>query len=54
MLRRQYVHQADLSAFETAAEPRFLEGTGSLILDRVNKLAYAAISLRTDATVVCN
>lgn len=27
---------------------RFLEGTGSMILDRVNKIAYAAISERTD------
>jgi len=26
----------------------FLEGTGSMILDRVNKIAYAAISERTD------
>lgn len=26
----------------------FLEGTGSIILDRVNKIAYAAISPRTD------
>jgi hypothetical protein len=27
---------------------RFLEGTGSMILDRSNKIAYAAISQRTD------
>lgn len=27
---------------------RFLEGTGSLILDRQHKIAYAAISVRTD------
>ncbi len=26
----------------------FLEGTGSIILDRVNKIAYAAVSPRTD------
>ena len=29
----------------------FLEGTGSMILDRTNKIAYAALSMRTDKTV---
>ncbi len=35
----------------TDSEPEnvFLEGTGSMVLDRVNKIAYAAISERTDA-----
>ncbi|MFT4660595.1 MAG: hypothetical protein ACI8XB_000863 [Patiriisocius sp.] len=33
---------------EAEEEGRFLEGTGSMVLDRVNKLAYAALSLRTD------
>ena len=36
----------DLSHFEK--EDIFLEGTGSLVLDRVNKVAYAALSPRTD------
>ena len=31
---------------------RFLEGTGSLVLDRPNRVAYAAISERTDASLV--
>lgn len=35
----------DLSHFE--AQEQFLEGTGSLVLDRVNKLAYACLSPRT-------
>ncbi len=35
----------DLSHYE--AEERFLEGTGSLVLDRVNRMAYACISPRT-------
>lgn len=35
----------DLTAHERAGE--FLEGTGSLVLDRVNRLAYAALSPRT-------
>lgn len=39
----------DFSTFE--AEARFLEGTGSMILDRENRIAYAAISERTDQEV---
>jgi hypothetical protein len=31
---------------------KFLEGTGSLVLDRVNRLAYACISPRTDLDVL--
>ncbi len=33
-------------------ENRFLEGTGSMILDRENKIAYAALSERTDKKLV--
>ncbi len=33
-------------------EGRFLEGTGSLVLDRENRIAYAGLSLRTDASLV--
>ena len=29
----------------------FLEGTGSMVLDRANKIAYACISLRTEKTL---
>jgi len=29
----------------------FMEGTGSMVLDRVNRIAYAALSDRTDKTV---
>jgi hypothetical protein len=36
----------DLSFFE--AQNRFLEGTGSLVLDRINRIAYACLSPRTD------
>lgn len=36
----------DLS--ENEADGRFLEGTGSLVLDRENHIAYACISARTD------
>ncbi|MCS6917027.1 MAG: arginine deiminase-related protein [Chitinophagales bacterium] len=33
-------------------EDRYLEGTGSLVLDRQHRRAYAALSLRTDAGLV--
>lgn len=40
----------DLSHHE--AQGQFLEGTGSLVLDHVNRVAYAALSARTHAPVV--
>lgn len=40
----------DLTHFEHAG--KFLEGTGSMVLDRVNKIAYACLSERTDAEVM--
>jgi hypothetical protein len=36
----------DLSVFES--EERFLEGTGSMVLDRDQRIAYACLSPRTD------
>jgi len=43
-------HVIDLSRFE--AENKFLEGTGSMVLDRGNKIAYACLSPRTDKEVL--
>ena len=40
----------DFSHYES--KDIFLEGTGSMLLDRVNKIVYAALSLRTDAKVL--
>ncbi len=40
----------DFSIHET--ESKFLEGTGSMILDRPNKIVYAALSMRTDPDVL--
>jgi hypothetical protein len=40
----------DLTAHER--DGKFLEGTGSLVLDRVNRIAYACISPRTDVDVL--
>lgn len=41
---------ADYSAFEQQA--KYLEGTGSMVLDRVNNLCYACLSPRTDMEVL--
>jgi len=40
----------DLSGHE--AQGRFLEGTGSMVLDRANRVAYACLSPRTDLEVL--
>lgn len=40
----------DLTHYEQ--EGKFLEGTGSLVLDRVNKIAYASVSERTSPELV--
>jgi hypothetical protein len=42
----------DFSGFEN--EGIFLEGTGSMVLDRQNRIAYAAVSNRTDVFVLEN
>ena len=43
-------HVIDLSRFEV--KNQFLEGTGSMVLDRENKIAYACLSPRTNAEVL--
>ncbi len=51
-LAKQY-HVAkivDLTHFEQ--EGKYLEGTGSLVLDRMKRIAYACLSPRTDADVL--
>ena len=45
-------HVSDLSFYEM--QYAFLEGTGSMVLDRVNKIAYACLSVRTDQEVLDN
>lgn len=40
----------DLSSYEN--KDVFLEGTGSMVLDRENKIAYACLSQRTDLNVL--
>ncbi len=41
----------DLSKYEK--EDRFCEGTGSIIFDHINKVAYACLSPRTDKEIFC-
>lgn len=45
-------HVGDLSFFEQ--QVLFLEGTGSMVLDRLHKIAYACLSVRTDEQVLDN
>lgn len=45
-------HLTDLSFFEQ--QDLFLEGTGSMVLDRTNKIAYACLSVRTSKEVLDN
>jgi hypothetical protein len=42
----------DLTSHET--EGRFLEGTGSLLLDRARRRAFASLSTRTDAETIAD
>src|SRR4030095_15682206 len=44
------LHQIHLEEFEN--HKQYLEGTGSMVLDRVNKIAYACISERTDSELL--
>ena len=48
IIRQHYkvTNVVDLSAYELT--DRFLEGTGSIIFDHINRIAYACISPRTD------
>lgn len=58
--RKQHVLDAVAAKFavkntidftDSENEDHFLEGTGSMVLDRENKIAYACLSPRTDETV---
>ncbi len=45
-------HLLDLTHYE--AQGKFLEGTGSLVLDHVNRVAYACVSPRTHPEVIAD
>lgn len=46
-----YIIKKRIDYTDSEKENLFLEGTGSLILDRTNKIAYAALSERTDSNL---
>lgn len=45
---KRYSHVYDMTREESSERAAFLEGTGSLVLDRVNRIAYVALSARSD------
>ncbi len=47
-----YERRITFDFYEEEKEPVFLEGTGSLILDRVNKICYACVSPRTHVFLI--
>jgi len=50
---RSLIMQPEILDFTNAeSQEQFLEGTGSLVLDRINRIAYAAISPRTNESLV--
>lgn len=48
----RYSNHISLEHFEEQEKKNILEGTGSLVLDRFNKIAYAALSERTSKDLV--
>ena len=51
-LQHKYHVTRRVSLEHYESEGNFLEGTGSMVLDRVNKIAYACISQRTDPAIL--
>ncbi len=50
--RYKYERRITFDFYEEEKEPVFLEGTGSLILDRINKICYACVSPRTHVFLI--
>ena len=51
-LAKQFDIQATFPLEEYEDYDQFLEGTGSMILDRINKFAYACLSPRTHEVIL--
>lgn len=47
-LRSRFMIESEVDLTYLESEKKYLEGTGSMVLDRKNKLAFACISPRTD------
>ena len=52
MIEEKYLVKKRYSFEQYEAKDLFLEGTGSMVLDRVNKLCYACLSERTDVSLL--
>ena len=46
------LRHVDISSWENDEPPRFLEGTGGMIFDRINEVCYAAMSPRTHTSAL--
>ena len=51
-LRDKFLINQTVDLTENETQDRFLEGTGSMVLDRTNKIAYACLSQRTNVAVL--
>jgi len=51
VLQEKFRIQTTLDFTEKEKTNQFLEGTGSMVLDRTNRIAYACLSPRTDAAL---
>ena len=49
---KRFSHSTIIDLTEAEKENRFLEGTGSMVLDRENKITYACLSPRTEKKLV--
>ncbi len=47
-----FKHNSIVDFSDSEGEDKFMEGTGSLVLDRENRIAYAALSQRTHPEIV--
>ncbi|MBC7650706.1 MAG: amidinotransferase, partial [Deinococcales bacterium] len=47
-IRKKFIVNNTIDFSESEADNIFLEGTGSMVLDRANQIAYASLSPRTD------
>jgi hypothetical protein len=52
LVKRKFGYQKLIDFTSYESENRFLEGTGSMVLDRDNRIAYACLSPRTDPGVL--
>lgn len=48
----KFAHQRDVDLTAAESNAQFLEGTGSMVLDREHRIAYACLSPRTDRTLL--